>query len=173
MNSLLFWMMLVWLFYVAYTLGARRTAARTAAVTPKIPPEISSDTLASMESKLAPWMDITGRKAVGGMVQFEGSLRGQAEDIFKKLREAAGLKKPNGQRPHTNPHKFGVIPDYSRRSNFLNSEANLAKRPLQSLGIINLTGPSPSTGTAFSSGHPTPLLGQGPFISPGGILHAS
>jgi membrane-associated protease RseP (regulator of RpoE activity) len=38
-------------------------------------------------------MDITGRKAVGGMVQFEGSLRGQADDIFQKLREAFASEK--------------------------------------------------------------------------------
>jgi Peptidase family M50 len=90
MNALLFWVILLLVFIAAYTLGARRTAARMAAppgdpgATPSgVPPE----TVAALESKLAPMLAITGHKAFGSVVQFTGHLRGKTDEMFRKIRD--------------------------------------------------------------------------------------
>lgn len=87
-NALLFWLILLLGFCVAYALGARSAPARTAAAAMNAPPVIPSETMAAMESKLEPMLSITGRKAAGGVFQFEGTLRGKPEEMFRKIREA-------------------------------------------------------------------------------------
>ena len=86
-NGLLFWLILLAVFYLAYTLGARSAVVRLAAGR-EVPPIIPAETLAAIESQLAPLLVITGRKVVGDMFQFEGRLRGKAEEMFRKIREA-------------------------------------------------------------------------------------
>ena len=85
-NGLLFWLILLFVFYVAYALGVRNAAARLAAAR-QAPPVIPSEKLAAIEVKLAPLMFITGRKAAGDVFQFEGRLKGGANEIFRRLRE--------------------------------------------------------------------------------------
>jgi Zn-dependent protease len=85
-NGLLFWLILLFVFYVAYTLGTRRVMARTAAA--EAPPVIPTEKLAAIEAKLTPMMFITGRKAVGDVFQFEGQLKGAADETFREIREA-------------------------------------------------------------------------------------
>jgi membrane-associated protease RseP (regulator of RpoE activity) len=85
-NALLFWLILLAVFYFAYTLGARSAAARYAAAR-EAPPVIPTEALAAMESRVAPMLAITGRKVVGEVFQFEGRLRGKAEETFRKIRE--------------------------------------------------------------------------------------
>jgi len=86
-NALLFWMILLLVFFAAYVLGARHTLAR--AVGPaNAPPVIPTDKMAAVESKLEPMLMITGRKAIGEVLQFEGKLRGKTEEMFKKIRDA-------------------------------------------------------------------------------------
>jgi hypothetical protein len=87
-NGLLFWLILLFVFYVAYALGARKAMERATAAAPDVPPVIPSEQMAAMESRLAPMLVITGRKVVGDVVQFEGRLRGKAEETFGKIREA-------------------------------------------------------------------------------------
>ncbi|HEY6971862.1 MAG TPA: site-2 protease family protein [Candidatus Angelobacter sp.] len=91
MNALLFWVILLLVFMVAYALGARRTAARMGAPPDQsgaLAPAISPEALAALESRLAPMLAITGHKAFGNVVQFTGHLRGKAEEMFRKIREA-------------------------------------------------------------------------------------
>ena len=85
-NALLLWLILLFVFFMAYALGARNALARAAAL--KSPPVISTDALAAVESKLEPWMVVTGRKTVDNIFQFEGRLRGKTEEMFQKIREA-------------------------------------------------------------------------------------
>ncbi len=85
-NGLLLWLILIFGFYLAYVLGVRRTLARTAAAT--IPPPLPPENLATWEARLAPLLAITGRKVVGEVVQLEGRLRGQAEEVFARMRAA-------------------------------------------------------------------------------------
>jgi hypothetical protein len=87
-NALLFWVILIVLFYLAYALGARNAMARAAVAAAAAPPVIPTGKLDAMESKLEPMMMVTGRKAAGDVLQFEGRLRGRAEDMFQKIREA-------------------------------------------------------------------------------------
>ena len=87
-NSLLFWLILLFVFYVAYALGTRNAMARAAAAAVNVPPVIPAEKMAAMESKLEPMLAITGRKAVGDVFQFEGRLRGKTEEMFRKIREA-------------------------------------------------------------------------------------
>jgi len=87
MNALLFWLILLFGFYVAYTLGVRNAAARMAAAR-EAPPVMPSEKIAAMESRLAPMLVITGHKVTGDVFQFEGRLRGNAEEMFEKIREA-------------------------------------------------------------------------------------
>jgi hypothetical protein len=87
-NGLLFWLILIFGFYVAYALGARSATARTAAAAAKAPPVIPSEKMAAMELKLAPLLTLTGHKSAGDVFQFEGRLRGKAEEVFGKIREA-------------------------------------------------------------------------------------
>jgi hypothetical protein len=87
MNALLFWVILLLVFMVAYALGARRTAARIGALpdqsgTP--PPTISPAALAALESRLAPMLAITGHKAFGNVVQFTGRLRGKTVSWIRR-----------------------------------------------------------------------------------------
>ncbi len=89
MNGLLFWLILFFLFFVAYVLGARNAMARAAA-TPPTPPVIPTDKMTAMESKLSPMLTITGRKVFGETFQFEGQLRGGAEEMFQRIRHAFG-----------------------------------------------------------------------------------
>ena len=91
MNALLFWVILLLVFMVAYALGARRTAARMGAPPDQsgaLAPAISPEALAALESRLAPMLAITGHKAFGNVVQFRGHLRGKAEEMFRRIREA-------------------------------------------------------------------------------------
>ncbi len=90
MNALLFWLLLLLVFWFAYSLGARRAAARLQAAsgpTSEGPPALSSEALAALESRLAPMLAITGYKAFGDVVQFTGQLKGKADDMFRKIRE--------------------------------------------------------------------------------------
>jgi membrane-associated protease RseP (regulator of RpoE activity) len=88
MNSLLLWFLLLLAFYVVYALGARGGARRAAAMAAQAPPPIPTEKLAACEAKLAPLMIITGHRVLGEVLEFEGRLRGKAEDIFRKIREA-------------------------------------------------------------------------------------
>ena len=87
-NSLLFWLILLFVFCVAYALGTRNAMARAAAAAVNVPPVIPAEKMAAIESKLEPMLAITGRKAVGDVIQFEGRLRGKVEEMFRKIREA-------------------------------------------------------------------------------------
>jgi membrane-associated protease RseP (regulator of RpoE activity) len=87
MNALLFWAILLFLFYLAYVLGVRSAMARAAAAAANEAPVVPAEKVADMESKLAPMLLVTGRKAVGEVLQFEGRLRGKAEEMFQKIRE--------------------------------------------------------------------------------------
>jgi membrane-associated protease RseP (regulator of RpoE activity) len=86
MNGLFFWLILIFVFYVAYTIGTRNAVARAAAA--KAPPVIPSVIVAAMESKLTPLLVITGHKTRGNVVQFEGHLKGKADEVYNKIREA-------------------------------------------------------------------------------------
>lgn len=88
MNSLLFWLVLLFAFYVAYALGARSAMARAAAAAATAPPAIPRERLAAMESGLAPMLAITGHKVFGDIIQFEGQLKGKADEMFQKIRAA-------------------------------------------------------------------------------------
>jgi membrane-associated protease RseP (regulator of RpoE activity) len=52
------------------------------------PPVIPPDKLAACEAKLAPLMMITGHRVLGEMLEFEGQLRGKADEVFRNIREA-------------------------------------------------------------------------------------
>ena len=86
-NSLLFWLILIFGFYMAYVMGTRNAMARAAAVA-KPPPVIPPEKMTAMESRLAPLLVITGRKAFGDMIQFEGHPKGKADEVFRKIRAA-------------------------------------------------------------------------------------
>lgn len=85
-NGLLFWLIFLFVIYVAYVLGLHSAMAR--AVAAAVPPVIPSEKMAALEAKLAPMMAITGRKASGNVFQFEGRLHGEAEETFGKIRAA-------------------------------------------------------------------------------------
>jgi hypothetical protein len=89
-NALLLWMILLVTFYMIYAIRARAASARSAAAAAAAepPPLIPPETLAAIESRLAPFLNITGRKIAGEALQFEGKLRGSAEEMFGKIREA-------------------------------------------------------------------------------------
>ena len=84
MNSLLFWLLMLFAFYVFYTLGAARRATATAQ---PAPPVIPPEKLAACQAKLAPLMMITAHRIVGDILEFQGTLRGKADEIFQKIRE--------------------------------------------------------------------------------------
>ena len=86
-NALLFWLILLFGFYVAYILGVRSAVARLAAQR-AVPPVLPAEKFAAVESRLEPMMDITGRKAVGDIFQFEGRLKGETDATFQQIREA-------------------------------------------------------------------------------------
>ena len=87
-TSLLFWLLLLFAFQVAYALGARSGAKRAPAMALQAPPIIPPDKLAACEAKLAPLMMITGHRVLGEILEFEGQLRGKADEGFRKIREA-------------------------------------------------------------------------------------
>src|ERR1051326_3080631 len=88
MNSLLFWLLLLFAFYVVYALGARSAARRAAAAALQAPPVIPTEKLDACQSKLAPMMVITAHRVLGEILEFDGRLKGKAEEVFKKIREA-------------------------------------------------------------------------------------
>ncbi|HZQ46833.1 MAG TPA: site-2 protease family protein, partial [Verrucomicrobiae bacterium] len=88
LNSLFLWLILLALFYFAYALGARSAAARMRVAMPAGPPEVPPERLAELETRLSPMLVITGRKVLGGIIQFEGHLRGRADEMFAQIREA-------------------------------------------------------------------------------------
>ncbi len=87
MNSLLFWLLMLFAFYVMYALGARTRARRAAGIVPQPPPIIPSDKLAACEAKLAPLIVITAHRVLGEILEFDGRLRGSAVEVFRKIRE--------------------------------------------------------------------------------------
>ena len=87
-NALFLWLLLLSVFYIAYALGARSGARRSAAMTLQPPPVIPTEKLAACEAKLAPLMVITGHRAVGEVLQFDGRLNGKADEVFQKINEA-------------------------------------------------------------------------------------
>jgi membrane-associated protease RseP (regulator of RpoE activity) len=60
---------------------------RRAALERQAPRIVPPGTLAPIESKLAPMLAITGRKVSGDIFQFEGKLRGNADDMFRKIQD--------------------------------------------------------------------------------------
>jgi membrane-associated protease RseP (regulator of RpoE activity) len=91
MNALLFWLLLMLVFMVAYALGAQSTALRARAERNQLEqaaPRVAPETLAALQSRLAPMLGITGHKTVGNTVQFTGHLKGQSEEMFRRIREA-------------------------------------------------------------------------------------
>jgi membrane-associated protease RseP (regulator of RpoE activity) len=91
MNALLFWLILMLVFMVAYALGAQRMAVASKAARDQInqeAPTVAPETLSALQSRLAPMMVITGHKALGNVVQFTGHLRGKSDDIFRKIRQS-------------------------------------------------------------------------------------
>jgi membrane-associated protease RseP (regulator of RpoE activity) len=91
MNALLFWLLLMLVFMLAYTLGAQSTALRARAKRDQgeqAAPTVSPETLAALQSRLAPMLAITGHKTAGDVVQFTGHLKGQSEETFQRIREA-------------------------------------------------------------------------------------
>jgi membrane-associated protease RseP (regulator of RpoE activity) len=87
-NAFIIWLILLAGFYFAYSFGARAAAAKLAVAQPAAPPSIPAGVLAAFERKLEPILAITGHKGQGGILQFEGKLRGKAEEMFSKIREA-------------------------------------------------------------------------------------
>jgi membrane-associated protease RseP (regulator of RpoE activity) len=88
MNTLLFWLIFLLIFMVAYAMGSRRTAARLRTAAGELPAVTAPEAVAAVESRLAPMLAITGRKAFGNVIQFEDQLKGKAEEVFRKIREA-------------------------------------------------------------------------------------
>ena len=89
MNILLFWLILSLLLYAAYTLGAQSATRRaTGASAQNQPPIIPAMELASAESRLSPWLRVTGHRIMGGILEFQGLLLGKAEEVARKIREA-------------------------------------------------------------------------------------
>jgi len=88
MNGLLLWFLLIFAFFVVYALGARAGARRATAMAVEAPPVIPTERLAACEAKLAPLMTITGHRVLGQMLEFEGRLRGKAEEVFQRIRDA-------------------------------------------------------------------------------------
>ena len=86
-NALLFWLILIVFFFFAYTLGMRRAAARLAAAR-AVPPVLPTDEMTAIEAKVEPILHVTGRKASGDVFQFEGHLKGDADDAYQQLRAA-------------------------------------------------------------------------------------
>jgi membrane-associated protease RseP (regulator of RpoE activity) len=83
-NALLFWVILMFAFYFVYMIGARSAAARIVSAPPPLPPV----DLASFESRLAPMLVITGHKIAGKVFEIHGRLKGGAEEMFRRIREA-------------------------------------------------------------------------------------
>ena len=88
MNSLLFWLLLIVAFYVVYIVGTRSGARRVAAMALHPPPAVPAERLAAYEERLAPLMTVTGHRVLGEILEFEGQLRGKAEEVFGRIREA-------------------------------------------------------------------------------------
>jgi hypothetical protein len=91
MNALLFWLILMLVFLVAYALGAQRAQVRSRAAREPVldaPSAAGLETLAALQSRLEPMLAITGYKAFGNVVQFTGHLRGKSDEVFRKIREA-------------------------------------------------------------------------------------
>jgi membrane-associated protease RseP (regulator of RpoE activity) len=91
MNALLFWLLLMLVFMVAYALGAQSTAFRARAERGQLEqaaPTVAPETLAALQSRLEPMLSMTGHKTVGNTVQFTGHLKGQSEEMFRRIREA-------------------------------------------------------------------------------------
>jgi hypothetical protein len=87
-NALLLWFLLLSAFYVMYALGARSGARRAAAMVLQPPPIIPTEKLTACEAKLAPLMLITGHRAIGEILEFDGRLKGKADEVFQKIKEA-------------------------------------------------------------------------------------
>jgi membrane-associated protease RseP (regulator of RpoE activity) len=88
MNSLLFWLLMLFAFYAMYALGARSVAARAAATAQQTLPEIPPKRLADCEAKLSPLMVITAHRILGEILEFEGRLNGKADEVFQKIQAA-------------------------------------------------------------------------------------
>jgi Zn-dependent protease len=87
MNSLLFWLVMLFAFYFFYALGARAVAARAVATAHQTPPVTPPERLAACEAKLAPLMVISAHRVLGEILEFEGKLKGKADEVFQKIQE--------------------------------------------------------------------------------------
>jgi len=88
MNSLLFWLLMLFAFYFFYALGARGVARRAATMASQAPPIIPAEKLAACEAKLAPLMVVTAHHILGEMLEFEGRLNGKADEVFQQIQAA-------------------------------------------------------------------------------------
>lgn len=88
MNPLFFWLILLLVFLAAYLMGTRSAAARSRGVSPDVPPDCPPEVITGLEARLSPWLEVTGRKNVGNTIEFEGRLRGKADAMFRRIREA-------------------------------------------------------------------------------------
>jgi Zn-dependent protease len=85
MNGLLFWIVLLVGFYLAYRMGARGAAAKAAAE--RNDPPYPDPAAAAIEARLEPVLAVTGRRVRGGALQFEGRPRAGPEETARRLRE--------------------------------------------------------------------------------------
>jgi Zn-dependent protease len=88
MNSLLFWVLMLFAFYFFYAMGTRSVAARAAATAQQAPPVIPPERLAACEAKLAPLMLIRAHRVVGEILEFEGKLTRNADIVFQRIQES-------------------------------------------------------------------------------------
>lgn len=95
MGPFFIWILLLMLFLAAgYMLGLRRAAA-TARLQPSTGP-MDPDHLATLENMVMPVLDITARKGLGELAEFEGHLRTTAEEAMWQLKS---VLKPLGLTP--------------------------------------------------------------------------
>jgi membrane-associated protease RseP (regulator of RpoE activity) len=87
MNGLVFWLIFLALFFIAYTLGMRKAAARLAAAR-AVPPVLPTAEMMAMEARLEPFLFVTGRKIEDDVFQFEGRLKCGPDEAYRQIREA-------------------------------------------------------------------------------------
>lgn len=89
MNAFVFWLVLVLLFFLGMDIAARMLSTRLAAAKKRASfTPLASTILGDLEDRLEPMVEIVGHRMNDKVFEFEGVLRGPAEEMFPRIRDA-------------------------------------------------------------------------------------
>lgn len=93
MNGLLFWAVILLLLYLGYRFGLSRGAATRPRQPQATVPEAAPELVAYFQTKLAPELEISRQRSLGGVIEFDGTPRSTLAEAQSRIRAALAAER--------------------------------------------------------------------------------